>query len=83
MHKCRYCTMEVHEWEEVIVQMADAMIEYDYRLWDIVSNFGYSLSTIYRCLTEDLKYIDDDKFVQCRNVMQRHKRNKLPRGRRY
>jgi hypothetical protein len=71
------------EWENVVVQLADSMIEYDYRLLDLVSNFGLCLSTIYRALTEDLKYIDDEKFVQCKHIMQKHKHNRLPRGRRY
>ena len=71
------------EWEDIVMQMADSMIEYDYRLLDLVSNFGICLSVVYRALTEDLKFIDDERFIQCKSIMQRHKHERLPRGRRY
>lgn len=75
----------MEEWErnEIIVQAADAMIEYDWRLLDIVSNFGYSLTTIYNWIIKELKFIDDDKYVQCRHILDRHKHERLPRGGRY
>lgn len=71
------------EWEDIVMQMADSMIEYDYRLLDLVSNFGICLSVVYKALTEDLKFIDDERFIQCKSIMQRHKHERLPRGRRY
>ena len=75
--------MPEYERNEIIVQMANAMIDYDWRLLDIVSNFGYSLTTVYRWITDELKFIDDDKFVQCRHIMNRHKHERLSRGGRY
>lgn len=75
----------MYEWEkdEIIIEIADAMIEHDWRLLDLVSNFEYSLTTIYKWLTKDLSYIDSDKFVQCKHIMNRHKYSRLPRGGRY
>lgn len=71
------------EWDYLVIQMADSMIDYDFRLLDIASNFGFSLTTVYRSLTQDLKYIDSDKFSQCKSIMQRHKHERMPRGGRY
>lgn len=77
--------MYKYEWErnDLIIQMADAMIEYDWRLLDIVSNFGYSLTTVYRWIVKELKFIDDDKYVQCRHILDRHKHERMSRGGRY
>jgi hypothetical protein len=72
-----------YTWQDEIVQMADYMIQYDYRLLDIVSNFGYPLTTVYKCLIRELKYIDDDKYIQCIRIMQEHKHKRKPRGYRY
>jgi hypothetical protein len=72
-----------YERDDLIIQMADAMIEYDWRLLDIVSNFGYALTTVHRWITDDLRFIDDDKFIQCKHIIERHKHDRMPRGGRY
>jgi hypothetical protein len=72
-----------YERDDLIVQMADAMIVYDWRILDIVSNFGYARTTVHRWLTNDLRFIDDDKFIQCKRIIERHKHDKMPRGGRY
>lgn len=37
--------------------------------------FGIPKSTIHEWLTNDLKYLDDDVYVQCKNILKKHKVN--------
>lgn len=75
--------MTKYEKNNLIVEMVDAMINDDWRLLDIVSNFGYSLGAVYKWITKDLQYIDDERYIQCINIMDRHKHEKMKRGGRY
>ena len=69
--------------ENEVRTIAGAMIDYDWRILDIASNFMMSPTRVYKSLTKDLRHVDDDMFIQCRNIMQRHKHDKIPRGDRY
>ena len=69
--------------ENTILDMANAMVAYDWRLLDVASNFMVSLTFVYKSLTGDLKYIDSYLYNECRRALDRHKHEKIPRGGRY
>ena len=50
-------------------------IEYKWSVRKISENMMLSKSTVYKYLTEDLKYIDDEKWVQCLDIL-KHRRSK-------
>lgn len=69
--------------ENTILDMANAMVAYDWRLLDVASNFMVPLTYVYRSLTGDLKWIDSNLYHECRRALDRHKHEKIPRGGRY
>lgn len=58
---------------EDVIELANLMIQYDWSLRVLADNSIYEKSHIHRVLTYDLRYIDDDLYVQCKNIMKRHK----------
>jgi hypothetical protein len=58
---------------EDVIELANLMIQYDWSLRVLSDNSIYGKSHIHRVLTQDLRYIDDDLYVQCKNIMKKHK----------
>ena len=52
-----------------VVQCADYCILYGWTVREIAENMMVSKSTVHRWLTEDLKYIDYDKYKQCERIL--------------
>ena len=66
------------ERQDDIIRAADYMIEFDYGVVKIAEELCHSKSTIHRWITEDLKYIDRDKWIQCKNILKKHNANAVP-----
>ena len=58
------------------LQMAEYMIDYNWSIRDIADNVGSSRSTVYRYITERLKFVDSEKYRQCLDIMQVHRKEK-------
>lgn len=58
---------------EDIIELANLMIQYDWSLRVLADNSIYGKSHIHRVLTYDLRHIDDNLYVQCKNIMKKHK----------
>ena len=56
-----------------VIELAKLMIQYGWSLRVLADNSIYGKSHIHKVLTHDLKYIDDDLYVQCKNIMKKHK----------
>ena len=62
-----------------VIVMADYMIAYDYRLIDIAETFNYSITQVYWALNYSLKHLDFNKYIECRDAMERHKHERWRR----
>ena len=60
---------------ESIIDYANYMIDNHCSLRRLCKDFLVPYTTMHKYLTEELKYIDDDLFIQCRNIMKNNKRN--------
>lgn len=58
------------------LKFANYMIDYNWSVRYIADNCGVSRSTVYRYLTERLKYIDMEKYDLCQDIMCRHRKEK-------
>lgn len=58
---------------EDVIELANLMIQNNWSLRVLADNSIYGKSHIHRVLTQDLRYIDDDLYVQCKNIMKKHK----------
>ena len=61
--------------EEKILKCAEYCIDYNMSLRSIAENTGLGKTTVWKYLTQELKYIDDDLFIQCKNILNKHKNN--------
>lgn len=61
--------------DEIILKCAEYCIEYKWSVRQIAENTMLSKSTVHKYLTEDLKFIDDEKWIQCMNIL-KHRRTK-------
>jgi len=61
--------------DEIILKCAEYCIEYKWSVRQIAENMMLSKSTVHKYLTEDLRFIDDEKWVQCMNIL-KHRRSK-------
>lgn len=68
---------------EEILKIGQDMVDYDWRLHDVSANLGIALSTVHKWVTQDLKYINYEQYTLCRQMIERHKHERIPRGRRY
>lgn len=68
---------------KLAIEMADAMIKEDLRLLDLVTRYSMPLIMVYKTLMRTLKKADRAKYLECREVMVRHKYERIPRGDRY
>jgi len=62
--------------EQTIVEVAQAMIDYNWSCMQIQKKMFIPHSTAHRWLKYELKYIDDDLFVQCKNILKKHKKTR-------
>lgn len=53
----------------LIIQSADYCILYGWSVREIAENMMISKTTIHRWLTEDLKYINNEKYEQCKRIL--------------
>ena len=60
---------------ETVLKCAEYCIEYKWSVRKIAENMCLSKSAVHKYLTEDLKYIDDEKWVQCLDIL-KHRRVK-------
>ena len=63
------------ERKATIFSIADAMIENDWSCWKIEKEMGISHSTVHRYLTKELQYLDDDRYMKCKDILKAHKRS--------
>ena len=54
--------------------LADWMIDHDSRVLELEDEFMIPKSTVHRRLTITLKNVDYDKWLQCKNILVRHKK---------
>ena len=60
---------------ENIRTYAQYMIDEKCSVRRLAKDFSISKTTMHRYLTKELKYIDDDLFVQCKNIMKSNSKN--------
>lgn len=60
--------------EREAVQLADWMIDHDSRILELEDEFMIPKSTVHRRLTITLKGVDPDKWLQCKNILKKHKK---------
>ena len=68
------CGADEDALDENIKTYAQYMIDYKCSIRKLAEEFDVSKSAMHRYLTQRLKYIDDDLFVQCRNIMKANKK---------
>ena len=61
--------------DETILKCAEYCIDYKWPVRKIAENMMLSKSTVHKYLTEDLRFIDDEKWIQCMNIL-KHRRAK-------
>lgn len=59
--------------EEIILKCAEYCIDYKWTVRQIAENMMLSKPTVHKYLTQDLRFIDDEKWVQCMNIL-KHRR---------
>lgn len=64
---------------ELIRLCANYMIDYDMTVRDLEQELMLGRGTVHRMLTFELKYEDDDLYVQCKKILQRHKKERRRR----
>lgn len=59
--------------DDIVLQCAEYCIDYKWTIREIADNMMIPKSTVHKYLTEDLKWIDDEKFVQVRNILKKRR----------
>lgn len=60
--------------EKEALLLADWMIGHDSRILELEKECLIPKSTVHRRLTTTLKDVDYDKWLQCKNIMARHRK---------
>ena len=63
--------------EDRILKCAEYCIYYDMSLREIAENIGIGKTTVWEYLTQDLKHLDDNLFVQCKNRLRSHQKQQI------
>lgn len=58
------------------LKFANYMIDYNWSVRYIADNCMVSRSKVYRYLTDRLCDVDIDKYYKCRDIMQKHRKEK-------
>lgn len=69
----RKMVMEERMEKEAIL-LADWMIDHDSRILELEKEHLIPKSTVHRRLTITLKNVDYDKWLQCKNILARHRK---------
>ena len=59
-----------------IVDYAQYMVDHRCSVRTISKEFDVPKTTMHKYLAHNLKYIDDDLYIQCRNIMKNNKKNR-------
>ena len=62
--------------EQIILDIARNMINYNYSCMQIEKEMLIPHSTAHYWLTRNLRYIDDELYIKCKNIMKKHKRSR-------
>jgi len=64
--------MRIHRSEklEIILECANYCIQYNWSIRTIARNIGISKTTVHRYITQDLKYVDSQKYNQCKHILE-------------
>jgi len=62
--------------EELILKCAEYLLDYNMSVQEIADNVCIGKTTVHRYLTEDIRCIDDDLYIQCKNRLRKHKEQK-------
>ena len=66
--------------EEEAVALADWMIDTECTVAQLEKEFMIPHSTVHRRLVVNLKEVDEDKYQQCRRILESHKNEALSRA---
>ena len=69
------CGTDEDARNENIRTYAEWMIDNHCSIRQLCREFDVPYTTMHTYLTKELKYIDDDLFVQCKNIMKSNRRN--------
>jgi len=74
MDRYTYQYLQSEEIEQRCKDEAEWIIDNKCSIRSCASEFLMSKSQVHRDLTERLKHIDDDLYVQVKNILKKHKR---------
>lgn len=57
-----------------ILYCANYIIEYDMTIREVAQEMCISRTSVYRYVTDYLKHIDDDLYIQVKNILKKHRR---------
>lgn len=61
-----------YEREKVILKCAEYCIDYNMSLREIAENLCIGKTTAHKYLTKELKYLDDDLYIQCKYKLRKN-----------
>lgn len=65
--------MYLTEEQKYIISIADWLIDNKCSLRVLAKEFDTTYYMVRHLLLDELKHIDDDKYVQCKNIIRKHK----------
>ena len=70
----RYSPLTQSEKETIALESATLMVYRDFTLWDISDYINVPMSTLYKCMVEEMPRLNAKMFRQVRKKLDEHKR---------